>query len=410
MDIPEALKNEISSLKTHLNSKIEEANKSLEKSYTDKVDSHVKKEVKALSDLLGQKELALQGAIDKLDAQVRKGLIQRDAETKSFEDLIMDNVMKEGFQQAVRENKAGQFMMDITGKAIGTMTEAASLTGEVIAPNRRESILELAQRPVHIRSLIPQGTMTSNVFRYVQETAGEGAADMTAEGVNKSQVDYDLDAIDSPVRKITAFARISEEMIDDIPALTSFLSRRLTKDIRKKEDSQLLYGSGSGQNLTGLNQNATAFIAFAADSNAQIIDLVIAVYSTIESLEYEASGVLLSPKDYYTIYTAKDANGAYVKQDLVNTLGGQLFIAGIPVFRNTAVNVGEYFIGDWLNGAQIFDRKGVNVRFYDQDEDNAQKNLITVIAEERLAFPIYYPDSFVFGTLATDIAKIQDFT
>lgn len=405
----EALKNEITALKGHLDSKMEEMTSKADQ----KLDAKLKEEINNLSAMISKKEENLQGALDKLDAQIQKGLLSQEEaakKAKSFEDLIGEGMASDKFKNAFAESKSASFIMDLTGKAVGTMSEAASLTGEVIAPTRRESIVEIAQRPVHVRSLIPQGTMNSNVYRFVQETAGEGAADVTGEGATKNQIDYDLAAVDSNVRKITAFAKVTEEMMDDIPALQSFLSRRLTKDIRKKEDQQLLYGTGLSNQLTGLSASPTTFAAYVADTNATIIDLLIQVYATLEALEYEANGVLLAPKDYYSIYLAKDSAGEYLKQDLVTTLGGQLFIAGIPVFRNTAVNSGEYFVGDWLNGAQIFDRMGVNVRFYEQDEDNAQKNLITVVAEERLAFPIFHPDSFVYGTLLTDINKIKNFT
>ncbi len=407
----EEFKKGLADLKQELDGKLKEASEKSAQKFHDKLDDNLKKEVKQLTEMVESKEKSLKEAVDRLDEQYQKGMISQEQKSKSFEMMLKEGFEQEGVQEAWKQTKSGSFQLEnLTGKAVGTMTESASLTGEVIAPTRRESIVELAQRPVHVRSLIPQGTMASNVFRYVEETAGEGNADVTGEGTTKNQVDYDLEAKDANVRKITAFSKVSEELIDDIPALTSFLSRRLTKDIRKKEDQQLLYGAGTGNNLTGLNANPTTFSAYTGDTNAQIIDLMIQVFATLEDLEYEANGILLAPKDYYEIYLAKDADGAYVKNDLVTTNGGQLFIAGIPVFRNTAVNTDEYFVGDWLNGSQIFDRMGVNVRFYEQDEDNAQKNLITVVAEERLAFPIFYPDSYVYGTLSTDIAKIQDYT
>lgn len=417
----EEVKKGLEGLKSHLDTKMSEMLKDVESKHNDRLDTKMKEEINAITKLVEKKEEDLKSAVEKLDAKMQKGLITDRQVVKSFEALLSegfsgDDVMKRFKEEGKRSSAfmlkdiTGAYLDNIRTKAVGTMSEAASLTGEVIPPTRRESIVEIAQRPVHVRSLLPSATMTSNTFRYVQENAGEGTADVTGEGATKNQVDYDLAAVDAPVTKITAFAKVTEEMLDDIPALTGFLGRRLTKDIRKKEDQQLLYGTGLSNQLTGLSINATTFAAYEADTNAQIIDLLISVYATLESLEYEASGVLLSPKDYYTIYRAKDADGAYVKQDLVATVGGQLFIAGIPVFRNTAVAQGEYFVGDWLNGAQIFDRMGVNVRFYDQDEDNAQKNLITVVAEERLAFPIFYADSFVYGTIKTDIDKIKNFT
>ncbi len=408
-EVIKAMEGQLKELDGALEKKISEANKSLENSVSDKVEQRLKDEVKTLSDAREEQVKKLQDGIDALDAKIQNQ--GPGEEQKSFGDMLEEKVSAEEFRNKWGEHRSASLFLDkLTGKAVGTMTEANSLTGEVIPPTRRESVVELAQRATHVRNLLPQGTMTGNTYRFVQETAGEGGAGMTAEGVEKNQVDYDMGAQDAPVRKITAFTSISEEMLDDIPALRGFLSRRLSKDLRKKEDNQLLYGPGSGQNLTGLTINAASFSAVAADSNAQIIDLLIQVYAQLESNEYEANGVLLSPRDYYTIQTTKDADGSYVKNDLVTTNGGQLFIAGIPVFRNTALSVGEYVVGDWLNASQIFDRVGVNIRFYEQDKDNVRKNLVTVVAEERLAFPIFYPDAYVYGTLTTDINKIKNYT
>lgn len=409
-EVIKAMEGQLKELDSTLEAKIKKANEELETSVSEKVDQKLKDEVKSLTDAREEKLKQLQDNLDKLDARIQTGDGPGQTE-KTFGEMLEEKASSEEFKNKWGENRSASiFMNNLTGKAVGTMTEANSLTGEVIPPTRRESIVELAQRATHVRSLLPQGTMTGNTYRFVQETAGEGGAGMTGEGSAKNQVDYDMGAIDAPVRKITAFTRISEEMLEDIPALRSFLSRRLSKDLRKKEDSQLLYGDGTGQNLTGLTINAAAFSAVAADSNAQIIDLLIQVYSQLESNEYEANGVLLSPRDYYLIQTTKDADGAYVKNDLVTTTGGQLFIAGIPVFRNTALSVGEYVVGDWLNASQIFDRVGVNIRFYEQDSDNVTKNLVTVVAEERMAYPIFYPDAFVHGTLGTDIDKIKNYT
>lgn len=409
-EVIKAMEGQLKELDSTLEAKIKKANQEMENSVSDKVDQKLKDEVKSLTDTREEKLKQLQDNLDKLDARIQAGDGPGQSE-KTFGEMLEEKASAEEFKNKWSENRSASIFMDnLTGKAVGTMTEANSLTGEVIPPTRRESIVELAQRATHVRSLLPQGTMTGNTYRFVQESAGEGGAGMSAEGAAKNQVDYDMGAIDAPVRKITAFTRISEEMLEDIPALRSFLSRRLSKDLRKKEDSQLLYGDGNGQNLTGLTINAAAFSAVAADSNAQIIDLLIQVYSQLESNEYEANGVLLSPRDYYLIQTTKDADGAYVKNDLVTTTGGQLFIAGIPVFRNTALSVGEYVVGDWLNASQIFDRVGVNIRFYEQDSDNVTKNLVTVVAEERMAYPIFYPDAFVHGTLGTDIDKIKNFT
>lgn len=406
----EALEKSIADLRTHVDGKIDKAIKGLENSVSDKVDPLLKAEIKSMTDLLEKKEAELKKGLDKLDAQIQKGLISKEKAQKGFAELLGEHAGKEEFKNAWESSHKAGFELELTGKAVGTMTTSASLTGEVIAPDRRASIVELAQRRTHIRSLLPQGTMTSDVYRYNKETAGEGGVDVTAEAASKNQVDYDLSATDANVKKITGFVRISMELLEDLPAMSDFLSRRLTKDIRTKEDQQLLFGTGSGNQLTGLNAAPTTFAAYYSDSTATIIDLMIAAAASLADLNYEANGIALNPKDYYQLFTAKSSQGEYVINSLLQVVNNQMFIAGIPVFMNTAVTQGTYFIGDWINGAQIFDRMGVNVRFSEDDSDNFTKNLVTVRAEERLAFPIYYPDSFIYGTITTDINKIKNYT
>jgi hypothetical protein len=53
----------------------------------------------------------------------------------------------------------------------------------------------------------------------------------------------------------------------------------------------------------------------------------------------------------------------------------------------------------------LFDREGVNVRFYDQDQDNAVRNLVTVVIEGRVALPTYLPGAGRYGNFATAIAN-----
>jgi hypothetical protein len=83
----------------------------------------------------------------------------------------------------------------------------------------------------------------------------------------------------------------------------------------------------------------------------------------------------------------------------VNSVNGQLFVAGIPVFRSTAMSDSNYIVGDWAKGAQLFIRENPIVRFFEEDGTNVRENKITVRVEGRVALPIYYTDAFVTGSL-----------
>ena len=62
---------------------------------------------------------------------------------------------------------------------------------------------------------------------------------------------------------------------------------------------------------------------------------------------------------------------------------------------------GDFLVGAFRDGAQIFDREEVNLLISTENEDDFIKNLCTALAEERLAFTVRRPQAFVYGQFPT---------
>lgn len=390
----------------------EKINADLETKVSDKVDKQLKSELSEAMKSYKAFQEKSEERLNAFEAELQKGLLGNAGKAKkSFADLLAERVSDQSVKNGLAsKNKVRLDFPELTGKAVGTITPAASFTGEVVPAEYKPGIIEETLSTTHVRDLLGAGSTSSSVWRYIEQTAGEGAFGNVAAGGDKPQIDYDFEAKDANVRKIAGFARVAEEVLEDVDGMPTFLARKLSQDLRLREDNQFLFGDGTGQNLTGLSVNAATFTANQADSNATIIDLIISVMSFLEGGNYMPNGILLNPRNWWSIYLAKDSTGAYLMQQLITRDGGMLRIGGVPVFKNTAVTVGTYFVGDWIDGAEIRDRKGLEVRFFEQDADNVTKNLVTIVAEERLAFPIYKPESFVYGNILTDINKIKNFT
>jgi HK97 family phage major capsid protein len=58
----------------------------------------------------------------------------------------------------------------------------------------------------------------------------------------------------------------------------------------------------------------------------------------------------------------------------------------------------KFLCGAFRDGAQVFDRETVNVLISSENEDNFVRNLLTILAESRLAFIVRRPQAFVYGT------------
>jgi len=252
----------------------------------------------------------------------------------------------------------------------------------------------LPSRKVHVRSLLPVGTISQGLFTFPKETGGEGDPAAQTQGSTKAQVDFDITMTNAPAQVIAGYVKISRQMLDDVPAMTSFLQQRLLEKYLVAEDAQLLFGSGTGVNLQGLTGVASAFSGAATVDVEQLVQAI----AQVEASNYSATGILINPTDWASIINTKNTNSAYsLPGSTVVTTDGQLSIAGIPVFKSTAITADKFLVGDWSMGAQIMQRDGISVQFSEFDGNNFVENMITVRVEARIAFPIYYSGAFVYG-------------
>jgi len=332
-------------------------------------------------------------AADKLEAKNNRKTMSQ-TEVKGFNASLgeaieksADNIAKLGRG----EQKSTSFILDT--KAVGNMTEAVNLTGD-IPREYANRVYGLPSRKVHVRTLLPVGTISTGLFTFPKETGGEGAPDVQVQGSAKSQIDFDITMTNAPAQVIAGFVKISRQMLDDVPAMTSFLQARLLEKYLIAEDAQLLYGTGVGVNLQGI----TGVAAVASGASTVDVEQLVQAISQLEATNYSATGILINPADWANIVNTKNTASAYsLPGSTVVTTDGQLSIAGIPIFKSTAITADKFLVGDWAMGAQIMQRNGISVQFFDQDGNNAVENMITVRVEARIAFPIYYNSAFVYG-------------
>jgi HK97 family phage major capsid protein len=330
--------------------------------------------------------------IEKLEAKNNRFTMNSN-ERKSFNQLLAEGIEKNADSIAKvgrAEAKNAGFTMDT--KAV-TMTEAAAMTGS-IPREYANQVYALPSRKVHLRSLLPVGQMTQGIFTYPYESADSGTIGNQTEGSTKSQVDMFVTMQDAPAQYIAGFLKISRQMLDDVPGMTSFLQARLLERYLIQEDAQLLNGNGTSPNLRGLTVAASAATGAATVDVEQLVQAI----AQVEASNYSATGILINPTDWAAIVNTKNSTSAYsLPASTVVTTDGALSIAGIPVYRSTAIDADKFLVGDWSQGAQIMQNQGINIQFSEFDGTNFQQNLITVRVEARIAFPIYYGGAFVYG-------------
>ncbi len=403
------LKDQLSNLGDSIDKKLKD-NAENYKNATAEVKDSVKKEVEPLLKQyndLADKLKTIQDQVDAVDVKLQrvnaKGEKKSDfastVKTKLFE---LAKANKNSLRGLVSKTRPIEIDMDFK---VDDMTQGNSFESTTVVPyDYQPGIVYDPLNPYRVRDLITPGTTNSNVVSFIQEYAYTEAADMTAEGAEYKQEDFDLKMLSETVRKLTSYVIISEEMLEDVVGLMSYINARLPEKLKVKEDQQLLYGAGIGYEITGLTVGAADYSGNLADSNISRIDVLVDACRQVRTKEYRATAILIHPTDATLIKLTKDDNGNYI-HPWIFMPSGQITLDGIPVIVSTAINEGDFLVGDFKLGAQVFDRRQLSLELSYENEDNFTKGMVTVRLSERLTLCIYRPNAFVYGSFAAALAE-----
>jgi HK97 family phage major capsid protein len=328
-----------------------------------------------------------------IEQKLLEGGNSRQDRVKTMGELFAEDAkVKEFLGQA---NPRGRIDMSAKATLTSLTTDAAGSVGDAIPNSRLPGILPLPQRRMTVRDLLSQGQMDGSTLEYVKETGFVNNAGMVAEGAAKPSSDIKLDLVSTSAKVIAHYMKASRQVLSDISQLRSIIDQRLLYGLAYKEETQILNGDNTGQNLNGIIPQATAYSAPIAVSDETSIDQLRLAMLQAALAEYPASGHVMHPSDWAFIETLKDSTGRYIIGNPQGTTQPTLW--GLPVVTTQAIAIDKFLTGAFKLGAQIFDRWTARVEVATENEDDFIKNLVTILAEERVALAVYRPEAFIYG-------------
>lgn len=352
-----------------------------------KLSEETKASVDKLLTTQGELQARLQAAeqmVAKLESEGGGGHHQ----ARSVGSVVAESSEYTGFR--------GQGRFSVGVKSLITSGDGSA--GSLIQPMRVPGIVAPPQQRLTIRDLLPIGRTSSNSVEFVRETGFTNNADVVSEGPANPKPESSLvfEAAAAPVATIAHFIRATKQVLSDAGLLQGYIDARLTYGLKLKEEAQLLKGSGVGLNIDGLFTQASAFAnpGVAVQAETAIDRLRLAILQA-ELAEYPADGIVISPIQWAAIELLKTTDNAYLFANPRQMSAPGLW--GRPVVSTPAMGVDEYLVGAFGLGAQLWDREDANITVSTEDRDNFVKNLVTILAEERLALTVYRPEAFVKG-------------
>lgn len=321
-------------------------------------------------------------------------------------------IAKEDLQNLISKKGAS---VRVTAKAAGTMSTsnvtAVGTNGLSMLLNSYEpGIASIPRSAPFFADLFAAVPTSGNTVSYAEMKNPDGGAGMTGEGSAKSQADFDFVEAKADVRKVTAYIKTSKEALADIQGLAGEINGELMTLVKLKKDAQVLAGDNTGNNLNGVLTQATAFSAptgiaasIVAPNNYDVLVAAITQINTAEVVTGEPAGfipntIVLNPIDVAAMKLTKDSTGNYV---FPVTLPGSTSVMEIPVVSNARMTQGEFLVMDSTKGnLRIREDVTFDIGY---ENDDFTKNLVTILAEMRLAFFIKsnHAKAFVTGDFAS---------
>jgi HK97 family phage major capsid protein len=304
---------------------------------------------------------------------------------------------------------------DIDVKVAGTVAEGTTVSGGFLngvggalaVPEYRPGIVDLKFAPLSVAQLFSQGTTNAAIISYVRQTAETIGAAAVAEGATKPQIDATVARLNEQVGKIAGWYKITDEMLQDVSYIQSFLTNHLIGQIQRYEENAVLNGTGypsingilgrSGMQTT-ISGGTTGTIAAAVNKFGE------AIFQQVTAIRFnsflEPDAVVMNPIDWQYLRLAKDANTQYYSGGPFTGAygtGGYSNVEalwGLRVVLSPRITSGTALVGAFAEAGQLVRRTGISVEMANQNQDDFINNLILVRAEERAALIVTRPEAF----------------
>ena len=274
---------------------------------------------------------------------------------------------------------------EMTDKKAGVSVHLKSATDVVTGVTIADVDKSIAPQPARkaIADYFTSVRITGNAITYFLQNAYEGTPAATAESAKKPQNSTSFTGTTLALSKIAAYIKETDEILYDAPFLASEVQNALVYQIGKVEDTTVV---GAIAATSGIGA-----AEFDPNNNETLADGILSAILGIKGgSAYDAAVVLVNPADLYALMSAKDQNNQYIGGGYFTGAYGNgsyampTTIWGVPVVASSDITAGTALVAA-REAVKIWKKGGIDVRLFEQNEDDAIYNRVTLVGEERLA-------------------------
>ena len=264
-----------------------------------------------------------------------------------------------------------------------------------VARARDTEIYGTLGRRMAIRDLLITRPTKAAGIEYLKGVRAGTAKVQATEGAYKSQIDLSTTLENAPVRTIAVWIAASRQAIDDESMLADYIDTELRDALQLAEDLQLLKGTGTGSDIMGLWTVASPYSRHVTGDNPS--NTLRRAITEVQLARGVATGIVINPIGLEMLELDKDKQGRYQFSYSVTDDNGRTVIWRVPVVVTDAMAPTEFMVGDFSRAARLYDRQLATVEIATQHEDYFARNLLAILAEERVALAVMRPQVLIRG-------------
>ena len=256
------------------------------------------------------------------------------------------------------------------------------------------SMVPLSHEPTRILDLLPTAAMNTPSVAYLRHVSTTGTAGMVAPAGLKPSVTLNVDKLEARAKKIAVLTTVNDEDLSDFAAFFGYVQTELTRLVIDQENTQVLVGDGTGENLTGIFATTGILTRVKGAAPETGIDtLAMAVTDLRNGLAKVAATVYaMNPTTWLNLRLLKDGQGRYLLGNPAEQDASRLW--GVPVVQTTGIAVGTVLAANPPAAATAHIRQGLIVQV-DYGTAGFEHNQTSVRAESRIALAVTKPSAAI---------------
>jgi len=356
-------------------------------------NSQLVDDIKSLREDVGE----IQEHVDEVDTKVQE---KWTGGKKPIDDLgqkVLDKVDERNFKN--RPSAGSSLKVDFDDVGLKDITNVSGSAGPVVFPDEREQIVQdpTLRTPTVIDLLTVLETDSDAVEWVKQQSETDNADVQSGQGSALGQTDMTFTLNTSTVATLGHIAKSSIQILDDAPRLRTFVNTRMRQLLELALEDQVLLGDGTGQNLDGIFPQSSAYNTnlenAVVDGTADDIDRIGVSILQVQRSNFPATGILLSPLNWWGIVLEKDNDGSYRFANAQSQQTPRLW--GLPIVSTNAMPEGSSLVGNFAVGATFYDRRQTSLEIATENADDFEKLMVTIRAYLRGTVTVEQPDSMV---------------